>query len=91
MKKLSGKIELLSKEELKKLIGGFGGSGEGGSGEGGYCAISTSCSLYIRELGQTYSGSCYYQLFGKCFCGVEVNGHTYTTDPSTTSVCYKTF
>lgn len=30
MKKLSGKIELLSKEELKKLIGGFGGSGSGG-------------------------------------------------------------
>ena len=80
-------MKRLSKDEMKKVLGGMTGSGDDGLG---YCAISTSCRLYIRELGQTYSGKCYYQLFGKCFCGVEVDGRTYTTDPNTTSVCYKT-
>ncbi|MGN6495645.1 MAG: hypothetical protein ACTHLE_26885 [Agriterribacter sp.] len=92
MKKLKLKLqniegaEMLSREQLKSVMGGSGGGGGGGAG---YCAISTSCNLYVRDLGTTYEGKCYYQIGGKCFCGVEVNGRTYTTDPNTTSVCYK--
>ena len=72
--------EVLTRSQLKQILGGDDGSA--------WCHITTSCRLYVRELGQTYDGNCYYQIFGKCFCGVEVGGQTYTTDPNTTSMCY---
>ena len=71
---------------------GFCGTGpeycQQGDMEGGWCAIATHCDLYVRELGQTYTGDCYYQLGGKCYCLVTVNGQNYITDPGTTSTCY---
>ncbi|MEO7315704.1 MAG: hypothetical protein ABIW47_10985 [Ginsengibacter sp.] len=83
-----GNAEILTRSQLKNIMGGSGGSGDDGDGAA-FCHLGTSCQLYIRELQQTYTGKCYYQIFGKCFCGVEVGGQTYTTDPNTTSMCYR--
>lgn len=76
----------MSKDEMKNVYGGvYDGGGVG------ICTISFGCTLYIRELGGNYDGTCFYQVGGKCYCGVNVNGKNYITDPGTTSMCYVEF
>lgn len=74
----------LDRNEMKNIKGGVENPDDGA----GFCSIGSGCSLYIRQLNSTYSGECYYQIGGKCFCGVTVGGTSYVTDPNTTSMCY---
>jgi hypothetical protein len=79
---------ILSRDAQKKLAGGL----EEDPGEGGgYCALTTTCSLYVHALQRTLIGECYYQILGKCFCGASEGGQSYMTDPGSTSVCYHPF
>ena len=79
--------EVLTRSQLKNVLGGDPPVTGGGGIE--FCHISTSCDLYVRQLEQTYTGSCFYQIFGKCYCSVVVNGQTYSSDPDQQSVCYR--
>ncbi len=79
--------EVLTREELKKVLGG---NGSGGA----YCSISSSCSLYITSLGITADGNCTWNMgFGggnsQCYCLATVNGQNYRTDPNEYSVCWQ--
>jgi bacteriocin-like protein len=58
--------EVLTKSELKKIIGGIGGSGGDGGGGSPSCS-SNQCSVLAN--GVTYYGSCgYTQYLTVCEC-----------------------
>jgi hypothetical protein len=72
----------LDRSEMKNIKGG-----KDGDNTGGICLISSSCTLHIRQFNQNFTGSCYYQLLGRCYCSVTVGGQVYTTDENTVSMC----
>ena len=81
MKKLNLKLgdikEMLTKEQMKKVVGAYGS----------YCR-SGKCQLYISEKGIEVTGKCHQETIGgliHCYCQ---NG-THTTDPAQWSVCNK--
>jgi len=89
MKKLKLKIQnlknptILSHHETKNILGGEEGSG------GSYCSLMSTCQLYVRELGQTFTGRCEIAWEnGNCRCRVIINNNVYWTDPGTTSECW---
>lgn len=82
--------EVLTREQLKKILGGVSASG----GSGDYCGISTSCSLYITQLGITVTGNCAWSMGigggdSQCYCLATYEGQNYRTDPNEYSVCWK--
>ena len=75
-----GAKELLTREQLKNVLGGDGSSLGDGDGP---CRVSLGCNLYNRADGITYPGNCYYQIGGNCFClAHDKFGQTIISDPS---------
>lgn len=86
-----GAKEILSREQLKNVLGGSGTTGTTGTGSGttgsgdGHCRTG-SCTLYVATLGITVQGTCTdYHTGGSIRCAC-VNGN-YSTDPGSWSVC----
>ncbi|MBS0030356.1 hypothetical protein ACTJJ0_26005 [Chitinophaga sp. 22321] len=76
-----GATEVLSREQLKNVLGGTGSAGSGD----GHCKTG-KCKLYVSDLGITVDGDCTDFHEGgtiRCSC---VNGD-YQTDPNTWSAC----
>ncbi|SDD54219.1 hypothetical protein SAMN04487894_11063 [Niabella drilacis] len=75
----SGTLEILTREQLKKILGGNGSGGSGGSGRD--CPCGASCSHTVTVLGhtETFVGTCKSEMIdpdgnsvpgGPCFCSV---------------------
>lgn len=83
-----GAREILSRDQLKNVLGGDDGSGSGSGStieSDGHCRTG-GCLLYIRDLGITVNGQCTdYHSGGSIRCAC-VNGQ-YSTDPDTWSYC----
>lgn len=86
-----GAKEILSREQLKNVLGGSGTTGTTGTGSGttgsgdGHCRTG-SCSLFVSALGITVQGVCTdYHTGGSIRCAC-VNGN-YSTDPNSWSAC----
>ena len=75
------KVNLLSKAEMRKVMGGVADDSATPRCKTG------SCSLYVRELGITVdNGTCEEEITGgssRCYC----QAGAYQTDPNSWSVC----
>lgn len=60
MKRLSGKTELISREDMKRLIGGFGGSGDS--------LCSSGPCEFPGKNGKPVSGTCVTNSNDRCVC-----------------------
>jgi len=84
-----GASELLTREQLKSVLGGDGSGG--GSGGGGFGCSDNGCLLYVAQdnINQWLSGTCGVSYSGGiiCVCTVRNGSKTYQTNNGGTT-CY---
>lgn len=75
-------LEVLSRAQLKQLVGGYGDYGDSG-----YRCAQKECNLYISSTGATESGYCGWDLTGNPICHCHTSRHPNAVPITRESVC----